>query len=277
MSWGWTSVLVRVVKKIGSENIPLVAAGVSFYATLAIFPALIAIVSIYGLVSDANDLERELRALSGALPASAQALMLRQLTEIVRSSPTALGWGVVLSIAGVLWSAASGAKGLIKAVNLACHAKRKRNFVHLTALALVFAVGIIVVTVVVLFAIAALPRLLALLGVGSSGVAALAWLRWPVLFLLVLGALAVFYTYAPADERPRFRSVAAGAASATALWTAASLLFSWYVSSFSKLNQTYGTLAGVIVLLLWFYISGVVVLLGAELNAELERRRAPAA
>lgn len=271
---GWKDVLLRVKRKIGRDHVSLLAAGIAFYVMLSIFPALVAAVTIYGLVADPAEVEAVVANLSGVLPPSAVALVEDQLHGLVQSSPSSLGWGAVLSLLIALWSASKGAKALITAVNVAYDETESRSFLRFQGLALLFTVGFIVMGVVSIGLIAALPSLVERLPLGPTGTGAAFLVRWIVLLALILGALSLVYRYGPAREDARWRWITLGSFIAGGLWIAASGLFSWYVSSFASFNQTYGALAGVVVLLLWLQITFFLVLLGAELDAELEHQTA---
>jgi membrane protein len=269
---GWRDVVARTWRGARDDKVTLAAAGLAFYAMLSIFPALLAVVSIYGLVANPADVEREIRGIASAIPPSARDLLLGQLQQIVSAPRRGLGWGVALSIGGFLWSAASGAKALIGGVTLAYHEKPKRNFLSLTTLALAFTAGLIVAIIVEVFVITALPPLLHAVGLGALATSVVAWLRWPALVALVLLGLAVLYHYAPDRRDARFRWVTLGAVVASIGWTAASFGLSWYATRIGNFNRTYGTLGAIIVLLLWFYISALAILVGAVVNAEVERQ-----
>lgn len=271
---GWKDVLLRVKAEIGGDNLSIVAAGIAFYVMLSIFPALVAAVTIYGLVADPAQVETVVANLSGVLPPLALGLVEEQLHGLVQSSSSTLGWGAVLSILVALWSAAKGAKALITGVNVAYDESESRGFIELQGLALVFTLGFIVMGVISVGLIAVLPNLLDRLPLGPTGTFVAFAAQWIVLLALILGALAMVYRYGPAREDARWSWVTLGSVIAGALWLAASALFSWYATSFGNFNETYGALAGVVVLLLWLQITFFLVLLGAELNAELEHQTA---
>lgn len=268
----WKKVLARVWKEMIDDKVSDIAASLAYYAMLAVFPALIGLTSIYGMLFDPADVQRQINELSGALPWSARQLLATQLKEIVRASETAQGFGLLLSIVGVLWSASSGTSALIEAINTAYDENETRNFFKQRALALAFTLGFILSAVIAFGIIAVLPSFLDNLGLGPIGQTVVAIGRWPSLALLVIVGLSLLYRYAPNRRRARWQWINWGSIIAAIIWTLASILFSLYVTSFGSYNKTYGTLGGVIVLLLWFYVSGFVILLGAEVNAELEHR-----
>lgn len=271
---GWKDVALRVKDEVKTDQVPLLAAGVAFYAMLALFPALIAVVSVYGLVADPADVQRQITSLTSALPESAASLIGDQLSSIVNSQSSSLSWGLALSLGGVLWSVSSGVQGLIKGLNVAYDEDESRGFVKLRGLALLLTLGAIVGAIAALGLIVVVPIVLRAVGLGAVGEWAVRIGRWPLLALLVAVGLAVVYRYGPDRHSPRWRWVGPGAAIATVLWILGSIGFSVYVNNFGSYNQTYGSLGAVIVLLLWLFLTSFVVLLGAEIDAELEHQTA---
>ncbi|MDA8166119.1 MAG: YihY/virulence factor BrkB family protein [Desulfobacteraceae bacterium] len=268
---GWRDILLRVKDEYAEDNLSIIAAGVAFYAFMAIFPALAAMVSIYGLVADPGEIQQELSGVKAILPQEAYGIITHQLQTLTSKSGT-LGWGALIGILLALWSAASGMKALINALNIAYEEEESRGFIRLNLIALLLTLASVVFVLVALGLIAALPVLLDTLGMPAWLAAVLAWGRWPLLLLLVILALGFIYRYAPDRNEPRWRWVTVGSATAAVLWLAGSGLFSFYVSHFGSYNRTYGSLAAIVILLLWFYLSSFAVLVGAELNAEMEHQ-----
>ena len=268
------AVLKRVKAEVKDDNVGLLAAGVAFYAMLAIFPAIIARVTIYGMVADPNQIESQVAEFAKSLPAGADELLTNQLTNVVNAGQQALSIGLALSLLALLWSVSSGVQGLIKSLNVIYDEKETRGFVKLRGLSLLLTLGAIVVAVVALALITVFPGVIDGLGLGRAGQVAASVARWVVLAVLVLLALGVVYRLGPDRANPRWRWVSSGAVVALVLWLLGSVGFSWYVDNFGKYNQTYGALAAVIILLLWLYLSAFAVLLGAELDAEIERQTA---
>jgi membrane protein len=268
------AVLKRVKAEVKDDNVGLLAAGVAFYAMLAIFPAIIAVVTVYGMVADPDQVKTQVGEIAKSLPAGADELLTNQLTNVVNAGRQALSIGLVLSLLALLWSVSSGVQGLIKSLNVIYDEKETRGFVKLRGLSLLLTLGAIVVAVVALALITVFPGVIDGLGLGQAGELAASIARWVVLAVLVLVALAVLYRFAPDRANPRWRWVSWGAVVALALWLLGSVGFSWYVDNFGKYNQTYGALASVIILLLWLFLSAFAVLLGAELDAEIERQTA---
>lgn len=267
---GWKQILGRVKDQVGEDDLPMLAAALAFYAVLALFPALIALITVYGLVADPQQVQEQLSSLTQNLQGGAGQLLRDQLTSIVSASRSSLSWGLLASVVGALWAASSGMQALIKAVNIAYDEDETRGFFKMRGLSLLLTLGGVVFVIVSVALIAVLPPLLDGIGLGDVARKAIAWGRWPLLALFAMGALAIIYKLAPDRDAPRFRWVSWGAGVATIVWLIASWGFSFYVQNFGSYNETYGSLAGIVVLLMWFYISALVILLGAELNAEIE-------
>jgi membrane protein len=270
---GWLDVVARVVDGIRAHRALLVAASVAYYATLALFPAMVATFSLYALWADPSTLARQLAQLSIALPDSARSLIESEVSAI-SASTAGLSVGVAASIGFSFFAASSGVVALIEGVNLAYDEEETRGFLVLRWLALRFAVGLSLFVCIAVTSLTVLPALSNDMGLGLHVPRVAAALRWPVLALSVLVGLALLYRYAPNRTPPKFRWVLPGVVLATVIWLGASLGLSAYVEHFGNYNRTYGTVGAVIVLLLWFYVSGFAIVLGAELNAELEHQTA---
>jgi membrane protein len=271
---GWRDILLRVKNKASADQLSIISAGVAFYTLMSIFPALVAAVSIYGLVADPAGIERQLQQVQGVLPADAYSLLESQLQEIVTASGGALGLGLVVGVLVALWSASAAVKTLMTALNVAYDEEERRGFVKFTAVALLLTLGAILFGIVALSVVVALPAIIGFLGLGRFGELAVTILRWPLLAFLVIVALAVVYRFGPSRENPQWQWVSWGAVAATVAWLVASMLFSFYVSNFADYNETYGSLGAVVILMLWLLIGAYVVLLGAELNSEMEHQTA---
>ncbi len=271
---GWKQILRRAWRETKDDNVPLLAAGVAFFAFLALFPGLIAAVTLYGLVADPAQVQEQVSGLSGALPAESARLLRDQALEVTTQSERALGVGLVVSLLAALFSASGGVANLIKAVNLAYDEQETRGFVKLRATALLLTLCAVVFLVVAVGLVTVVPVVMDGLGLDAVGRFAVQVLRWAGLVVFVLVALAVVYRYAPDRDNPKLRWVGLGSAVATALWLLGSAGFSLYVSSFGKYGETYGALAGVVVLLVWLFLTSFIILLGAEINSELEQQTA---
>jgi len=271
---GWKDVVVRVMRQVKSDNVPLLAAGVAFFALLALVPSLVALVSVYGLVAEPADIQRNIDDALAAAPAEVRELVSSQLSSIVESEPSGLRLGVIVGLALALWSASAGVKHLIAAINVAYDEDEGRGFFKLRGLALGMTLGAILVAAVALGVFVVLPATLDNGGAEGTGRTALLIVRWPLLALLALAVLAVLYRWSPDRDRARWRWVSPGAVFATVGWVVASIGFSIYTANFGRYNETYGALGAIVVVMLWLFISAYVVIAGAELNAELERQTA---
>ena len=269
---GWRDILLRAWEQIGTDNISMIAAGVAFYGLLAIFPAITALVSIWGLVADPAQVQQQFAAIREIVPAEAWELLDEQLRSVAASSPRALGWGVALGILVALWSAGAGVRALITALNIAYDEEEKRGFIKLYAVGFLFTVGLIGAAVLALIVIVAVPVVLQFLPLGGLSNAVIRVLTWLVLAAVVIVGLGVLYRYGPSRSHARLRWVTWGAIAAAVLWLLASFLFQVYAANFANYSATYGSLGAVIALLMWFWVSAFVVLLGAELNAEMEHQ-----
>jgi membrane protein len=268
---GWLQVAKRGWKEAKADQVPLLAAGVAFYAFLAIFPALIALVSIYGLFADPSTIANQLGSLTATLPEDARQVITDQVTMLA-SRRSALSVGLIISIVIALWSASAGVSNLLTAITVAYDEEEKRGFVKKRLLSLGLTLGAIVFMMIMLAIVAVLPPLLkAVFGTG-----ALRWvfqiLGWLVLIVIVAIALAILYRLGPDRDAPRMRWVSVGAAVATVMWLAVSIGFSIYSSTFGNYGKTYGVFAGIVVLLFWLWLSMYAILLGAEINAEAEQQ-----
>jgi membrane protein len=269
---GWWQVVRRAFKEASADHVPMLAGGVAFFAFLAVFPALIAGLTLYGLVADPAQVAQQIESLATALPEDARPIILDQLRAVASSSDGALTMGLIISLLAALWSASSGTGNLIQAVNIAYDEEESRGFIKLRAIALALTLGAIVFVLLTLALVAVVPPLLEALQLGAVGTVVAQVARWGLLIALVIAALAVVYRIAPDRDAPRFSWVSTGAIVAAALWILGSVGFSLYVNNFGSYNKTYGALAGVVVLMLWLFLTSYIVLLGAEINAESERQ-----
>jgi len=271
---GWFQVARRAFKEMGQDHVTLLAGGVAYSWFLALFPGLIAAVMIYGLITDPAQVQQQIASMASGLPQSAQSLLTEQMTSIASGSSSSLSIGLGVSLALALWSASAGMAGLVEAVNIAYDEEEGRNFFVKRGLALLLTVGFIVFLAVSVGLVAVLPVVLDRLGLGIVGTIAVQVVRWVGLVLVMTVALALLYRVGPDRDSPKISWVSQGALTATVLWVIASVGFSFYVDNFGSYGETYGSLAGVIVLLLWLWITATVVLLGAEINAEAEGQTA---
>jgi len=271
---GWKDVLLRVKDQFSEDHIGIVAAGVAFYFFLALFPLISAMVSIYGLVFDPSQVEQQLSQLGKILPPQAFGLIGQQLHKVAGSSNQGLGLTLLFSIILSLWSANSGTKALFDGINIAYNQKEERNFIKLNGISLAITLGSIFIGLIAVALVIGFPALIDKVGLPPSLSPIISFIRWPLLFIIVVISIATIYKFAPDRDNPKFRWVSWGAAIAATLWIIGSLLFSLYINNFSNYDATYGAVAAVIILMLWFQLTSLCVLLGAEINSELEHQTA---
>lgn len=270
---GWKDIAYRVYLEFNKDRVLSVAAGVTFYTLLSLFPAVAALVACYGLFADVNVINDHLAAMQGVLPSGAIEIIGDQVKRIAAKGGGTLGLTFFTSLLLSLWSANAAMKAMFDALNVVYEEEEKRSFVMLNLRSLTFTAGALVFIILALTSIVVLPVVFGFVGISDS-----AWLiaalRWPALFLVLLGGLSLLYRYGPSRERARWRWVGIGSMVACLLWLAASLLFSWYVTNFGNYNETYGSLGAVIGFMTWIWISSTIVLLGGEINAEIEHQTA---
>jgi membrane protein len=268
---GWWQVLKRAWAEARTDQVPLLAAGVAFFGFLALFPAIIAGVLVYGLVADPSQIRSQAADLAAAVPASARDLILQQVDTLTSAPRQSLGLGLVIALLTALWSASGGVGYLISAVNLAYDEEETRGFIRRKALALGLTLGAILFMVLAIGLLALGPAIL-----GSdlpTPVRILLQVARVVVAIVVISvALAVIYRVAPDRDAPRLRWVSVGATVATIVWLIVSIAFSLYVSTFGNYAKTYGSLAAVAILMLWLWLTAYAVLLGAEIHAESEEQ-----
>jgi membrane protein len=269
---GWKDILLRVYRGISDDRILANAAAVTFYALLALFPAIAALVSIYGLFADPASIQQHLDAVSGVLPGGAVDVIRDQLNRLAAQPRGTLGVSFVIGLVISLWSANGGIKAMFDALNMVYEEKEERSFVRLNATSLAFTVSMIVFLLVAIGAIVAIPIALNYLP-GFIG-EILNYARWPAMLVLVALALACIYRYGPSRKEPRWRWLTWGSAFAALAWLGFSAIFSYYAANFGNFNKTYGSLGAVIGFMTWMWLSVAVILIGAKLNAEMEHQTA---
>ncbi len=269
---GWWDIGRRTYSEVNRDRVPAVAAGVTFYSLLALFPALTAFVSLYGLVNDPAAIGRHLTMLDPFLPGGAREFLTEQVTRISLGTGATLGLAFFVSLAMSLWSANAGVKALFDALNVAYGEDEKRGFFKLNAVSLAFTVGIIVFLLIALGSIAAIPIVLDYVYLGSAAEWLITLGRWPLLLVVLIIGLGILYRFGPSRDEAQWKWVSPGALVAAFAWLFGSILFSWYVANFEDYNKTYGAIGAVIGLLTWMWLSATILLVGAELNAEAERQ-----
>lgn len=264
----WRAIFWRVYQQLNDDRLLAVAAGVVFYGLLAIFPAITAFVSLYGLFADPVTVSNHLAAIREVVPTGGYDILEQQVNRTAEGGRTQLGLTTIAGLAVALWSANAGTKAIIDALNVVYGVKERRSFVWLTLVAFAFTFGAIAVLMLAVSGVVVVPIVLSYLGVGFIG--QFEFLRWPLLLLLVLFALSVLYRLGPNHEyAPRTPWFSFGALVAAVLWLTVSAILSWYLSNFSNYNAVYGSLGAVIGMMMWMWVSTIVVLLGGELDAAI--------
>jgi membrane protein len=271
---GWRDILARVWQNLGRDNTSLIAAGIGLNALLAAFPALAVIVSVYGMFASPADVERDLQPFLGILPGDAAKLLLDQLQSLTAPGNHTLGFGAVLGALLALWNSRQGMVALMIATNIAYNERERRGFFRQIALSLAFSLGAMLIFLVMLLVGVAVPLLLQVAPLGHGVTIAVLVFRWVLLWSFAVLGFALAYRYAPDRQPAKWRWVMWGSAIAATVWILGSLGFAAYVQNFGSYSHTYGALGGVIVLLMWFYLMGFTIVLGAEINAEMEHQTA---
>jgi membrane protein len=271
---GWRDILLRVFQKIGEDNASLVAAGIALNSLLAIFPALAVAVLIYGLFSSPASVTQDMQPFFAILPPDAAKLLQDQLQSLAAPTNVKLGLGALLSALLAFWSARQGISAIITATNIAYYERERRSFLTQVGLSLGFTLSAVIAFLVMLVLGVAVPLIVQVLPLGPAAATTILVCRWVLLWLFAVGTLTVVYRYAPDRRQPKWRWVTWGSAVAATLWLLGSVLFELYVNHFSSYGATYGAIGGVIVLIMWFYLGGYAIVLGAEINAEMEHQTA---
>jgi membrane protein len=273
LSWSeWRDVLVRTYNQINDDRLLATAAGVVFYGLLAIFPAVTALVSSYGLFADPKTIAGHLQSLAMMLPDGSFAVVQDQIGRVLDKGGATLGATFIFGLLLALWSADAGIKAIIDALNVVYEEREKRGFFTLNLMSLAFTIAALAGIMLMIGAVIAVPLALQRLGLGERA-EWIVWLgRWPVMVLLLLTALAVLFRYGPSHSHPRWQWLSPGALAAALLWLAGSALLSWYLANFGNYTATYGSLGAAIGLMMWMWMSAIIVLCGAELNSEIDRQ-----
>jgi membrane protein len=269
---GWWDILWRVIKRLGTDNVTLVSGGLAMYALLSVFPGLAAAVFFYGLMTSPADVAKHLSVFSGVLPPGVWAIFNTQLQTLTRHPQSTLSVAAGVGVLVALWSARSAMSSLMTATNIAYAEAEKRNFFIQVLISLALTIGAVLGFIALVVLGVAVPVALKVLGTAVWVQWAADVLQWVILWGMAVLGLAFVYRYAPAREHARWRWVTWGSAIAATLWLLASGVFAFYVRTFADYGKTYGALGGVIALLMWFYLSSIIVVLGAEINAEMERQ-----
>lgn len=269
---GWKDVFWRTYQRIDDDRLLATAGGVVFFGLLAVFPAVTALVSSYGLFADPSTISANLQTLATMLPEGSFQIVEEQVGRVVSNGSTTLGVTFLFGLVLAIWSANAGVKAIFDALNVAYEEREKRSFIRLNMVSLAFTVGGIIALLLMVGAVVAFPLALKHLGLAPESQLIIALARWPLLFLILLVALAILYRFAPSRDAPRWQWLSLGAVTAALLWIAGSALLSWYLSEFANYNATYGSLGAAIGLMMWMWMSAIVIMFGAELNSEIERQ-----
>jgi membrane protein len=271
---GWYDIVCRTYREMQSDRLLSIAGGVSFFVLLAIFPAITALVSAYGLFFSPSTIVNNLSLLNEVMPDNVLNIVHEQASRIASNNGGALSIGIVVGILVSLWSAMSGVKAMIDALNVIYEQTETRSFIKVNLAALAFTLAGFAAFLLAIASIIVLPLILSPIGLGSLTETLTRVIRWPVLLFVLLIGLAVLYRYGPDRRVARWQWVTVGSIFAAGTWMIVSFLFSWYLTSFANYNATYGSLGAAVGVMIWLWISNTVMLLGAELNAEIEHQTA---
>lgn len=271
---GWRDIVARVWQNLGRDNTSLVSAGIGLHALLAVFPALAVLVSVYGMFASAADVARDVQPFLGVLPGDAAKLITDQLQSLTGPRNHALGFGAIAATLLALWNSRQGMVSLMTATNIAYNERERRSLLRQVAISIVFSLGAMLIFLVMLLVGVAVPVVLEVVPLGRSLTIAVLVFRWALLWAFAVLVFSIAYRYAPSRQPAKWRWVTWGSAVAATVWILGSLAFSAYVQNFGSYGKTYGALGGVIVLIMWFYLMGFTIVLGAEINAEIEHQTA---
>ena len=269
---GWKDIAMRTHLETQDDRLLALAAGVSFYALVALFPAIAAGVSFYALFADAGTIAKHLSLVAGLVPADVIDMLRDEISRIGAKSDGKLTFGFLLGLGIALWSANAGMKAVFDALNIIYDEQEKRGLIKLNLVSLLFTVGAIGAVLLAVGAVVVFPLLLAALGLSTLDQPLIGYFRWPVMFVLIIVGLAVLYRYGASRRPAKWRWTSVGSVVAASAWLVVSSLFSWYLGNFANYNATYGALGAVVGLMMWMWLSIIVVLVGAELNSEIEHQ-----
>lgn len=266
---GWLDVAKRTGRQIDGDHLTLVSAGVAFFLLLGLFPGLAAIISMYGWLADPATVGSHIDQLSSMLPREAAAIIRDQVKQLA-SAETAAGWGAIIGLVLAVWAGSKAMKGMVEALNIAYNERESRGFIKQQFVYLSLTFISVVAGLFAILLIAVVPVVVNYLPLPEWGKQVLIWLRWPVLLFLGMTLITTIYRYGPSRRMAKWRWVSWGAGAATILWLITSALFSLYVSNFGNYNEVYGSLGAVVILMMWLYLTAFLVLMGAEIDCELE-------
>jgi membrane protein len=269
---GLRDVLWRVYEEVSTDRVTLIAAGATYYIVLALFPGMGVLVSIYGLLSDPSDIAKQMIFLRDILPPGSYDLLLPQLESLASKGSSELSFAFAISLLVALWSATNGAKALFEAMNVAYGETENRGFIRLNLLAFTFTLAAIGTVVVLITVIGVIPAVLKALYLDQWTEMLARVARWPFLLIVVGSATMLIYRYGPSRENAKLRWLTWGTAFSAVAWALTTTAFSIYLLNFSSYDATYGTLGALIAFMVWIWLSIVILIVGAELNAELEHQ-----
>ncbi|NHE57177.1 YihY/virulence factor BrkB family protein [Cyclobacterium plantarum] len=267
----WKTILINVKDQIGENNVVIVSAGVGFFGFLAIFPAIMALISIYGFVMDPQQIEEQVSKISSMMPEQTHEILQYRVDQFIKPTGDSLGWGTIFGILLGIWIANIGTKSLFRGINIAYETKSNRGIIKHNALTLLFTFGAIILIILSAALIVAFPSIVEQIGLPDNIESLISWLRWLIMGLILVGSIGLIYRFGPGRKRPEFKWVIPGAVLASLLWLLASWGFSFYIRNFWNLGEIYGSISAVVFLMLWLFISTFIILLGAELNSEIEQ------
>ena len=264
----WWQIAKRVMLKVEQDNMSLIAAGVAFYFLLAVFPLLAALVSMYGLFTDQQTLLQHMSLLVGVIPEQSREILEAQIESLLATDNSALSVGFVFSFLLAIWSGGKGSVALITACNISYKEGETRSFFKMIIVRTMLTLATILTMLLMLLMIVIIPFALSMLDETSQSL--LSWVTWPILLILFNLSLASLYKYAPHRASAKWHWTTPGAVLATLFWLVGSYFFNLYITEYASYNETYGSMGGVVILLMWFYVTAFTILLGAAINAAAE-------
>jgi membrane protein len=269
---GWLDVLWRVKEQAADDRVNMLAAGIAFYSLLSLFPAIAAVISLWALAFDPAELTEQIDELSRFMPPGGARLITEQAHEVSANTDTGLSLTALFGLVVAMFVASKGVRGLLVGLNVVYGEEDRRGFLHRMLVVAALTIGLIVLSLGAIGFIALFPLVVGWLALEGPVVTLITWSRWPALLLLMMFVIAVLYRFGPYRSSPRWEWVSVGTVVATLLWLLGSGGLSLYVGQFANMDELYGSLGAVVILMLWFWLSSFVVLLGAEINAEMERQ-----
>jgi membrane protein len=267
----WKSILIKVKERISENNVVIISAGVGFFGFLAIFPAIMALISIYGFVMDPQQIEEQVSKISSMIPEQTHKILQYRVDNFIKPEGESLGLHTFLGILLGIWIGNLGTKSLFRGINIAYETESKRGIIKNNGITLLFTFGAIILIILSAALIVAFPAIIGKIGLPDTIEVLITWLRWLVMGIILVGSISLIYFFGPKRSRSGFMWVIPGAVLATSLWLMASWAFSFYIRNFWNLSEIYGSISAVVFLMLWLFISTFIILLGAEFNYGIEQ------